>query len=95
MNRKLFTGDNMYIVYILLSLFTVIVLGYGVKTMCRAERLDEYQEELDKYSVYLDERAHKLDAEEQQVERLFQELKDELNKRKNGQRTVQTSGKDV
>lgn len=75
----------MSIVYILLGLFTIIVLGYGAKTMMRSDELDEYQEELDKYSVHLDERANKLTAEEKQTEELIRELKDELNKHKDGQ----------
>lgn len=75
----------MSIVYILLGLVTIVVLGYGAKTMCRADELDEYREELDKYSVHLDERANKLAADEQQIRQLYKELRQELNKRKDGQ----------
>lgn len=72
----------MSIVYILLGLVTIIVLGYGAKTMMRSDELDEFQEELDKYSVHLDERANKLAADEATIRQLYKELRQELNRRK-------------
>ena len=72
----------MTIIYILLGLVTIIVLGYGAKTMMRSDELDEFQEELDKYSVHLDERANKLAADEATIQQLYKELRQELNRRK-------------
>lgn len=72
----------MTIIYILLGLVTIIVLGYGAKTMMRSDELDDYRDELDKYSVHLDERANKLAADEQQILQLYKELRQELNRRK-------------
>jgi len=72
----------MIVIYIILAVITAVVIAYGVHNAVRADELDEFEEELHKFSIHLDERANNLAAGEETVRRLYKELREELNKRK-------------
>lgn len=75
----------MIIVYIILGIITACVVLYGIHNAIRADELDERADELDKYSVHLDERANRLAAEEGTLRNLYKELRNELDRQRNGQ----------
>ena len=78
----------MIIVYIILAFIALFVIAVAIRNVFIADELQEEKEEMYKFSVHLDERANKLAADEQTIRKLYKELREELNKQRDGRESA-------